>query len=89
MNLSVPDYKRLYNQQDKILNLLEGRPGDFYLTGGTVLGRFYLGHRYSDDLDFFVNDQPNFAEKTKEFFRIIKSAFRVDETLTLQQCRLI
>jgi len=65
MNLSVPDYKRLYSQQDKVLNLLAGRLGDFYLTGGTALGRFYLGHRYSDDLDFFVNDYPDFAEKTK------------------------
>lgn len=84
MNLSVPDYKSLYNQQDKVLNLLAGRLGDFYLTGGTALGRFYLGHRYSDDLDFFVNDAPDFIEKTKEFFRIIKFAFRVDESVTLQ-----
>lgn len=27
----------------------------FYLTGGTALAVFYLGHRYSDDLDFFTN----------------------------------
>lgn len=26
---------------------------DFYLTGGTALAAFYLGHRYSEDLDFF------------------------------------
>jgi len=25
----------------------------FYLTGGTPLTAFYLGHRYSEDLDFF------------------------------------
>lgn len=25
----------------------------FYLTGGTALAGFYLGHRYSEDLDFF------------------------------------
>jgi hypothetical protein len=30
----------------------------FYLTGGTALAAFYLFHRYSDDLDFFTNDQP-------------------------------
>ncbi|MBW7858763.1 MAG: nucleotidyl transferase AbiEii/AbiGii toxin family protein [Leptonema sp. (in: Bacteria)] len=24
----------------------------FFLTGGTALSRFYLNHRYSDDLDF-------------------------------------
>jgi len=37
-------------------------PG-FYLTGGTALGRFYLNHRYSEDLDFFVNADPEFKEK--------------------------
>ena len=26
---------------------------NFYLTGGTALAGFYLGHRYSEDLDFF------------------------------------
>ena len=26
----------------------------FYLTGGTVLAEFYLGHRLSFDLDFFT-----------------------------------
>lgn len=25
----------------------------FYLTGGTALAGYYLGHRYSEDLDFF------------------------------------
>ncbi len=29
----------------------------FYLTGGTALAAFYLHHRYSDDLDFFSNDE--------------------------------
>jgi len=33
----------------------------FYLTGGTAASRGYLGHRFSDDLDFFVNDEPLFA----------------------------
>jgi predicted nucleotidyltransferase component of viral defense system len=28
----------------------------FYLTGGTALAAFYLGHRYSDDLDCFTNE---------------------------------
>jgi predicted nucleotidyltransferase component of viral defense system len=29
----------------------------FYLTGGTALSRFYLGHRKSDDLDFFTPEE--------------------------------
>lgn len=33
----------------------------FYLTGGTALAVFSLGHRYSDDLDFFTNGpEPRF-----------------------------
>lgn len=27
----------------------------FYLTGGTALAAYYLGHRYSDDLDLFTH----------------------------------
>ncbi|MFC2080821.1 nucleotidyl transferase AbiEii/AbiGii toxin family protein [Bacteroidota bacterium] len=36
----------------------------FYLTGGTALGRHYLKHRYSDDLDFFVNRNRDFKQLT-------------------------
>jgi len=30
---------------------------NFYLTGGTALAGFYLGHRYSEDLDFFSEQE--------------------------------
>ena len=30
---------------------------DFYLTGGTALAAFYLKHRYSEDLDFFSEQE--------------------------------
>lgn len=30
---------------------------DFYLTGGTALGKFFLKHRESVDLDLFTNNQ--------------------------------
>ena len=29
----------------------------FYLTGGTPLAAFYLKHRYSEDLDFFSEEE--------------------------------
>ncbi|MFH1146292.1 MAG: nucleotidyl transferase AbiEii/AbiGii toxin family protein [Pseudomonadota bacterium] len=32
----------------------------FYLTGGTALSRHYFAHRYSDNLDLFVNKDPDF-----------------------------
>ncbi len=37
----------------------------FYLTGGTALSRFYFDHRFSDDLDFFVNEDQKFIEYIK------------------------
>ena len=50
---------RLYLLQDELLKQLEKEK--FYLTGGTCLSRFYLGHRYSEDLDFFF-DGNKFAQ---------------------------
>lgn len=32
----------------------------FHLSGGTALARGYYQHRYSEYLDFFVNDRPEF-----------------------------
>ena len=56
------DYYRniLYPLQDKILKIVGNLPVEFYLGGGTALSRAYLHHRYSDDLDFFVNGVPDF-----------------------------
>ena len=42
---------KVYPLQDEILDLVKSAPVAFYLTGGTALSRFYLNHRYSDDLD--------------------------------------
>jgi len=33
----------------------------FYLTGGKAASCGYLDHRFSDDLDFFTNDDPHFG----------------------------
>lgn len=45
--------------QRKILAHLRDIPelDAFYLTGGTALSRFYLGHRKSNDLDFFTSEE--------------------------------
>jgi hypothetical protein len=50
----------LYPLQDEILALIIDLGTPFYLTGGTALSRHYLNHRYSDDLDLFVNKHPSF-----------------------------
>lgn len=55
------DYQNsLYPLQDRILKLICELQLPFYLTGGTALSRHYLHHRYSDDLDLFVNSDPTF-----------------------------
>jgi predicted nucleotidyltransferase component of viral defense system len=46
---------QLYPLQDRVLRVITACDTDFYLTGGTALSRVYLHHRFSDDLDLFVN----------------------------------
>ena len=52
--------ERLYPMQDRVLARLAPIDTGFYLTGGTAASRGYLHHRFSDDLDFFVNDDDRF-----------------------------
>ena len=53
---------KLYPFQDLVLKLIMEIDDRFYLTGGTALGRHYLKHRYSDDLDLFVNSETDFKQ---------------------------
>ena len=39
----------------------------FYLTGGTALSVFYLGHRLSEDFDLFTADEPLIAIVARKF----------------------
>jgi hypothetical protein len=71
--------KTLYPTQDKVTSIFKGSP--FYLTGGTALSRGYYNHRYSDDLDYFVNDRPDFQKITKqqiEKLRLIFTDLRIE-----------
>ncbi|MEI8132037.1 MAG: nucleotidyl transferase AbiEii/AbiGii toxin family protein [Leptolinea sp.] len=52
---------KLYPFQNQVLNVVKDTDTLFYLTGGTALSRGYLNHRFSDDLDFFVNDDDRFG----------------------------
>jgi len=54
--------EKLYPLQDGVLKTVNALNTPFYLTGGTALSRFYFHHRYSDDLDLFVNDDPGFDQ---------------------------
>ena len=62
----------LYPFQDEVLAVAARVDTGFYLTGGTALGRVYLRHRYSEDLDLFVNDDDRFqawADRLLEAWR--------------------
>ncbi|MFA6654019.1 MAG: nucleotidyl transferase AbiEii/AbiGii toxin family protein [Candidatus Delongbacteria bacterium] len=61
------DYVKLYEIQDKILEIVFSFDNSFYLTGGTALHRFHYNYRYSDDLDFFVPGDDLYGEYLKEF----------------------
>jgi hypothetical protein len=63
---------KLYPLQEKVLSLFSSLDLPFYLTGGTALSRHYLNHRYSDDLDLFVNSDPGF----KDLIGSIESALK-------------
>ncbi len=50
----------LSRRQTSLLKLLSGEPlvrKNFYFGGGTVLAEYYLHHRYSEDLDFFSEEE--------------------------------
>jgi predicted nucleotidyltransferase component of viral defense system len=66
--------ENLYPLQNGVLRRLESIHSPFYLTGGTLLGREYIGHRYSDDLDFFVNEDPGYLEYVQRAFASIKKS---------------
>ena len=64
----------LYPFQEEALHVINGVESGFYLTGGTAASRAYLHHRFSDDLDLFVNDDNSFTLWTD----------RIIQTLTQQ-----
>jgi hypothetical protein len=51
----------LYPFQDRVIKVINQADTSFYLTGGTAASRGYLQHRFSDDLDYFVNDDTRFS----------------------------
>jgi len=74
------DYKNLYGLQDRVLDTVFGCENEFYLTGGTCLGRFYQEKRYSDDLDFFTNNSSRYSFAVKN----IKKALHKDFDLAVE-----
>jgi hypothetical protein len=61
----------LYPYQDRILSVLQHVDTEFYLTEGTAASRGYLKHRFSDDLDFFVNDDDRFGLWVERIIQVL------------------
>jgi predicted nucleotidyltransferase component of viral defense system len=83
MNLYKKDYKLLYKFQNRFLKQWFTLGLPFYLTGGTALGRFYLNHRYSDDLDFFVNASSDFQKHILFIKNELQKEYKTDISKTI------
>lgn len=79
-------FRVLYPLQDRVIGILSGLETGFYLTGGTAASRGYLNHRFSDDLDFFVNDDARFVLWAE---RLIQSLSRALCSATTSDWELI
>ena len=64
--------ENLYPLQDGVLSILHQSDTDFFLTGGTALSRAYYNHRYSDDLDFFLNKSQTYDEQLEKVLYLLK-----------------
>lgn len=50
----------------------------FYLTGGTAASRGYLEHRFSDDLDYFINDDNRFSLWVERLIQALNKDWKCD-----------
>ncbi len=76
----------MYKLQDEILHLLRDELSPFYLTGGTALSRYYLNHRYSEDLDFFCHDQEVFEPSVNIIARsLIRSRYLKEQDMQISE----
>lgn len=82
-------FKKIYPLQDLILQLLKKLNTNFYLTGGTAASRGYLNHRFSEDLDFFVNDDENFQLWSNRFINAIEKMHIYQLKILLKEERVV
>ena len=69
------DYIRIKALQDRILSAMAGQWEPFYLSGGAALSNFYLQHRHTPDLDFYVNHDQNFRQVSGGILNKLKKQF--------------
>jgi hypothetical protein len=77
----------LYPLQDQVLQIITRLDTGFYLTGGTAASRGYLQHRFSDDLDLFVNDDDRFVLWAERLIQALTQAGTWQIAVRLRQER--
>lgn len=74
----MKDFDQLYKLQDKFLTWLLTLNMPVYLTGGTALGRFYLEHRFCNNLYLHVNEPDRYLNYISELTNKLKSSFSLN-----------
>ena len=82
-------FTKLYPLQDAVLASFAGSETEFYLTGGTAASRGYLDHRFSDDLDLFVNDDARFGLWADRLIASVVDRARWDVKVGLRDPRFV
>jgi hypothetical protein len=89
MNSSAFFFDVLYPLQDRVLGLFHQVDTGFYLTGGTAASRGYLNHRFSDDLDLFVNDDAHFGLWAERLIQVLLPMREGNVTVGLREERFV
>jgi len=82
-------FQEFYPFQDEVLRLINTVDTGFYLTGGTAASRGYLHHRFSDDLDLFVNDDASFALWTERIIQALVAQAGWQTVVQLRDVRFV
>jgi len=77
-NISAFYFDVLYPFQDHVIQAINQADTEFYLTGGTAASRGYLQHRFSDDLDYFVNDDNRFGLWVERIIQALNRDWRCE-----------
>jgi hypothetical protein len=89
MNSPAFFFDVLYPLQNHVLRLFHQVETGFYLAGGTAASRGYLNHRFSDDLDLFVNDDSHFGLWAERIIQTLIQAETGNVTVGLKEERFV
>jgi len=82
-------FDRLYPLQDEVLGALSAAETGFYLSGGTAASRGYFQHRFSEDLDIFVNDDSSFVLWAARFVDRLAARSEWHTRVLLREARFV